>query len=630
MKRFIAMLLCSVLVLALVIYAAPKSITKPDTPQKTEITAKADDYSAVYKTLSKLQNDTMRADKSKAGIFNGFAADGAEPDMAVMETAESEVAAPAAAADEAYYGTNVQVDGIDEADIVKTDGKYIYAVKENNVLIYRAAGENSVLVKTLAVGDDEYTYPSDIYISSGKLVVICSSGLWCVNDCVEVSNSSRGSVPISAPLKEKTEIYIYDVSSPESASLIKKLAQDGYCNTSRLYGGKLYMITNYYVYNEIVRDEPKTYVPCTYCDDTVELVPSNCIEILPEAESTSYCVCASYDLDTCELADTESILGGVNLVYMSENAIYLTKSEYEDVLSEEYEEDGYTVVDHSSKNYTDIYRIGFENGLEMTASGRVEGYLDSQFSLDEFDGSLRVVTTNNYENYSVYTDKKHKFENYEWHDSEVQSDNALYVLDSSLNEISSVTGLAQNEYVYSVRFDGTFVYFCTFRQTDPLFAVDLSNVKDPKIVSEYKINGFSDYLHVWDDKLLFGLGMEADSDGRTSGLKLVMFDISDKADVKARTATVLDNSYTEALYNHKALLIVPEKNLVGFQCGDEYCVYSYTGDGFVLKQTVSVPEEWGQFRGVLIGDCIYAVYNSGLSVISLTDFSIVQSISVSE
>lgn len=600
MKRIIAMLLCSALVITLAVFAAPKSV-------KSDDTVKPSDYSEVYKTISKLQKSSVQMLKN-AGIM--YEAENSEADIA---------AADAPAAKDSFYGTNVQVEGIDEADIVKTDGEYIYAIKDNTVLIYRAAGEGTCHVKTLAISDEENAFPSEMYLSDGRLVVICNYGLWCDGACCDVAYCAE----------EKTEAYVFDVSKPESAALIHKLAQDGNYNTSRLFNGKLYMITNYFVYDDAVENDLKTYIPATYNDGVETLVPSDCIEIMPKVESTSYCVCTAYDVSSCELVDTESVLGGSNQVYMSENAIYLTKSEYDEEVSEEYEKDGYTVTDHKTKNYTDIYRIGFENGLDLTASGRVEGYIDNQFSLDEYKGNLRVVTTNNYESYSIYTDKKHKFENYEWHNEAVQSDNALYILDSGLNEISSVTGLAENEYVYSVRFDGDFVYFCTFRQTDPLFAVDVSNVKKPKIVSEYKINGFSDYLHVWDDGLLFGLGMEANDEGRTSELKMVMFDVSDKADVKAKNCTVLDENYTEALYNHKALLIIPEKNLIAFQCGDSYCVFSYTADGFALKQKVSLPDEWGQFRGVVIGDYIYAVYNSGLSVISLNDFSTVTSINIS-
>lgn len=604
MKRVIAMLLCSALVVALAVFAAPKSIggNKPDNCENPA------DYSEVFEAIKKLQRE-----------YKKMRVAGMNDDIAVYE-AEAPAAADGAAAEESdtlkdYYGTNVQVEGIDEADIVKTDGKYIYAIKDNAVSVYKAAGEDTCLVKTLSVCDDDSCYANEMFVSGDRLIVICNPGYMCYA-CYDVAYNGS----------EKTEIYVYDISSPENAALSHKLAQDGSYNTARLYDGKLYVITNYFVYDEAKENNPSSYIPRTYCDGVESLVPSDCIKIMPSPDSASYAVCTCYDATDCSLTDSESILGGCDNVYMSENAIYLVRSRFDETVSDEYEKDGYTVTDHSTKRYTDIYRLGFEDGLDLTADGRVDGYIDSQFSLDEYDGKLRVVTTNNYESYSIYTDKKHNFENYEWHDNGVASDNALYILDSDLNEISSVTHIAENEYVYSVRFDGDYVYFCTFRQTDPLFAVDVSNSKNPKILSKFKISGFSDYLHVWNDDLLFGLGMEANDEGRTSTIKMIMFDISDKSDVRAANSTVLDESYSDALYNHKALLIVPEKNLIAFQCNDNYCIFTYTDDGFALKQRVGLPDEWGMFRGMVIGDNIYIVHSSGLSVLSIDDFSIVKDI----
>lgn len=597
MKRSIAMLICSALVVALAAFAAPKSVTAPE-GNKSRV---PDDYSEIYKTISSLQKTYELTIKSMNGT------DSDEPAEIMYAAADDSV--------KSYTDTNTQVDGIDEADIVKTDGKYIYAISEKTVRIYKAAGEDTCLVKELVICDDGSCYPNEMFVSGDRLIVICNPAYLCY-----------GCYDVAVEAEEKTDIFVYDISSPENAVLLHKLSQDGSYNTARLYDGKLYLITNYYIYDEIKENNPETYIPRTYCDGEKTLVQSDCIEIMPNPDSSSYAVCACYNVSDCTLVDTESILGGCDQIYMSENAIYLTRSVYDETVSDEYEKDGYTVTDHSRRSYTDIFRIGLENGLEFTASGRVDGYIDSQFSLDEYDGKLRIVTTNSYDSFSVYVDKKHDFENYEWHESEVQSDNALYILDSSLNEISAVTGLAENEYVYSVRFDGDYVYFCTFRQTDPLFAVDVSNAKNPKILSKFKISGFSDYLHVWNDELLFGLGMEANEEGRTSSLKLVMFDISDKADVKAVNSTILDENYTEALYNHKALLIVPEKNLIGFQCDDSYCVFTYTDDGFALKLKVELPEEWGVFRGIVIEDTLYAVHGSGLSVLSLDDFSTVKDI----
>ena len=162
---------------------------------------------------------------------------------------------------------------------------------------------------------------------------------------------------------------------------------------------------------------------------------------------------------------------------------------------------------------TEIAKFHYKDGrITGVAAGSVKGYLNDSFSLNEYDGTLRVVST--------YYDEMWE----EW--------NALYILDEKLQQLSAIEDLAQGETIRSARFFGTTGYFVTFRQTDPLFSVDLSDPENPKVLGELKISGFSSYLHFYGENLLLGIGYEADENtGSTTGLKLSMFDISDPADL---------------------------------------------------------------------------------------------------
>ena len=247
--------------------------------------------------------------------------------------------------------------------------------------------------------------------------------------------------------------------------------------------------------------------------------------------------------------------------------------------------------------------------------------------MDEYEDMLRIVTTENKYDYKVYTDEKHGFENYVGSDGNKDT-NGLYILDGALGIIGSIDGLAETEQVRSVRFDESFVYFCTFRQVDPLFAVDLSDPADPKILSELKISGFSEYLHPWSEDLLLGLGNEADTEtGAVSGLKLVMFDISDKSDVNARHTLVLsDAGYSEALYDHKAILAAPDKGLIGFSCDNSYRFFVYDSEsGFSPAATVDLGDEWSYgARGLYVGGFAYVLSDSGMKVLDLESFDVVK------
>ena len=164
----------------------------------------------------------------------------------------------------------------------------------------------------------------------------------------------------------------------------------------------------------------------------------------------------------------------------------------------------------------------------------------------------------------------------------------------------------------------------TFRQTDPLFAVDVSDPESPKLLSELKVTGFSEYLHVYRQDLLFGLGMEADEDtGEQQGLKLSMFDLTDPAELSEQARLVLsDYDYSPALYDHRSLLIDTEQNLIGFevQGWDEgtyqqaYLLYSYEDGQFTQRLDLRLGTDYGSYdscRGTFIGERFYLLIQDG-------------------
>ena len=242
-------------------------------------------------------------------------------------------------------------------------------------------------------------------------------------------------------------------------------------------------------------------------------------------------------------------------------------------------------------------------------------------SLDERDGYLRLATTEQTYSYSVYRDEKHDFENTKTNDDATQTSNDVYVLDCDLNTVGSVAGIAEGETVFSARFDGDYGYLCTYRQTDPVFAVDLTAPTDPKVVGELKLSGYSDYLHVWSDGMLFGLGMETtavDGGATVDGMKLVMIDTSDPAKLHDLHTQTLDADYSEALNNHKAILVDSDKDLIAFPAENSYLVYGYSADdGFTLRKEIPVSQWDENNRGLYIGDYFYVVGSDQVNVLDL-------------
>ncbi len=276
--------------------------------------------------------------------------------------------------------------------------------------------------------------------------------------------------------------------------------------------------------------------------------------------------------------------------------------------------------------------------LEFIDVGNVDGYVDGQFSLDEKDGYLRVATTST----DVATG---------------ESRNNLYILDGGMKRCAAVEDLAPGERIYSVRYIGDMGYIVTFRQIDPLFALDLSDPQNPKVIGQLKVPGFSEYLHPLDQDTLIGFGYNTQlTQGGgvvQDGLKLSLFDIADPAALSETDVYSMGNmgSYSEALYNHKAFMYYAEKGLIGFPAtvyttsgsrpGDPwsgerkltfngYMVFHVDKDGFTLAGTVSSDVEADGFkrteydyaisRGIYLGNTLYTVSNGRIASYSLDTF----------
>jgi len=340
---------------------------------------------------------------------------------------------------------------------------------------------------------------------------------------------------------------------------------------------------------------------------------SDDIMIMPDYISPGYVVLSAVNITDDSKTQVEAVTASGHILYMSETALYLAAGNYE----------GNTII---TKFSIDGMNIGYGG------SGTVEGQLLNQFSMDEYNGNLRIATTS-------------------W-----DNENALYILDESLNVIGSVTGLAEDERIYSVRFMGDKGYIVTFRNIDPLFVFDLSDPENPKVTGELKIPGFSNYLHPVGEDLLLGIGAdtreiyEKDSKGnevvigtRQSGIKLSLFDVSDMGKPREITNYVIgeNGSYSEAFYNHKAVMVDTTSEIVAFDAyitsGKNWndikqgaLVISYKNSDLNLKGILDFqhPEVYGKYipygrRVIYIGDVLYYVQDG---VIQAFDYNSLQKI----
>ena len=622
MKRTFGILLACCMLLGLLsgcgikvkVEESPEPQMTESTPERRNASLKfADSYDEVFDAL-KSAEDAM----GSVMVYNDGAKEAA--------VAEEDNAGDAAASDTYYSGTNVQVEGVDEGDIVKTDGTYIYILRDVELIIMKAEGKNISEVSHTIVGSEwesttneqelgETTekLPVALYVSGDRAVVISSYFHWIESkDGASDENSNYVSVDV------------YNIENRSQPVLMKSLGQDGYEVDSRMIGNTLFLCTAYYVYDP-VESSPEQFVPRLYMDGKGEPVTYGTIGILPNGDSTTYAVLTSYDVSSASVVNTQSVLGGGETVYMNADNLYLCRTVYNDNVIETGSDGPYQVTTHKTDASTTVNRFTVADGsLTYAATGIVPGGLNNQFSLDAYNGYLRMATTEQNGGYKVYIDEGHKFENYEPMDT-VQS-NDVFVLDGDLQVVGSVTNLAPDESVYSARFDGDYGYLCTYRTVDPIFAVNLSDPTAPEVIGELSLSGYSDYLHLWTDHQLFGLGMQtqevASENGTTArldGMKMVMIDTADPTALKEENMLEIDADYSQALYNHKAILVDQARDLIAFPAEGNYLVYGYSADqGFQLKKEITFENEWDwQSRGLYIGDYFYVVSSDCIYTIDL-------------
>ena len=506
-----------------------------------------------------------------------------------------------------YSGTNVQVAGIDEGDIVKTDGRALYVASGTHVAILLPEGSSTHEVANLDTAPSGSTVAGavlDMLLDGETLVVF-------VQDYAAHTSAINGTSPTEYVPYDvtQTRAVLYDVSDPSNPTLLTSFGQSGSYTTSRLAGDVLYLVTDYTLNDpaKLAKDDPSTYVPQTSDGPRSHPLPPGDVYASGSPEQPRYAVASAVDLATKKRLGQQSVLVGADTVYMSQNNLYLaavTPGGKDLVAAAKA-----AGLDASNVTSTAIVRIALNDGaLAVAAQGAVLGAPINQFALDESAGHLRIVT-----------DVSGSSASGAW----VQQA-SLSVLNDKLKVVGSIPKLALNEQIRSVRFAGDVGYVVTFQQRDPLFAIDLSKPSKPTVMSALKIPGFSAYLHPWSDGRLLGVGVDAADDGTQTGLKLAMFDTKDPYVVTQVTGLHVPGDDSEALYNHKAVLVDTAQGLIGFpiqtwnqvsQPTRKYLVYSYSpADGFVLQQALKVAAGTDSVRGVLVGDYLYVCTTTQVDV----------------
>ena len=538
-------------------------------------------------------------------------------------------AAPNAAGDgdRSYSDTNTQVLGVDEADLMETDGEFIYVLAGDHLMVTRAwpAEEASVQSRLLLEGR-----PLGMYLrkDAGELVVLTDPS-YSQPDPLSGGSSDR---VIGQGSQVKTTII--DISESSAPAVLREVYTQGSLQDSRVVGDTLYVVsyadlgTSRYVWEyenkekgiRAVKDSALAdWLPGRFDNlrsgDGWAVGDSD----VSDCESVYYSDRASgnfmVNVESLDLKDISSefkgtsVLTSVDAVYANANNLYVVGSEASDGPWQSYDNSIETVV-----HRFDI--SGGQAAPDYMGSGKIPGWVLNQFSLDEHDGHLRVATTSQ---------------------GEGDTSTGLYVLDDSMDIVGEVTDLAPGEQIYSVRFEGDDGYVVTFEQIDPLFTFDLSDPEDPQLMGELKITGFSNYMHPMGDGHLLAVGMEASEEGWATNLSVSIFDVSDLSEPSLASRLQIEDAYgSEAQYEHLAfnyyapegVLLMPantenssgsELLLIQAEVDQELAELGRINQDSLVSDDEG--ESWcmGFRRSVVIENYAYAISNAGISIANLDD-----------
>jgi len=537
------------------------------------------------------------------------------PEAAMGETSKME--GSSSLPNSGYSQTNLQVAGVDESDIVKTDGKYIYYVKDN--IVYIAETDNGKLVQINKIDAGADFYVTEIYIDLSE------------------GQKSKSMVMIGREYKNSktySKAVVYDISDVTKPKEKRSFSQEGNYISSRKIGKNFHMVTEFhfgYYGNGVAMP---VYRDTAVSSLEINMEPKD-IMIFPPYLGGTLVSINSFDIDSNVKAQRVNYLGNAQNLYMANDSMYVSYLNsdflYYPMFAEpKIEASGGALnetidimppVEYRNKTIIKKFDVK-DTSIKYSSEANIEGTLINQFAMDQNSGYFRVAYT-----------------------KDQSSGSMVSVFDKNMKEVGKLSNIAPGEKIYSVRFMGDKLYLVTFKQIDPFFVIDMSKPETPKILGYLKIPGYSDYLHPYDENHILGFGKAVEVTGeniRDAGMKIAMFDVTDFSKPKQISSVTIGSmgTYSELLHNHKALMYNRENNYFGFPITiaeakrgpDNYFYSDYVFQGgyvYDIKDDYRL-----QFKGsmthipsgsynyenqnyinrlVYIGDYIYSLSSKGIS-----------------
>ena len=549
-----------------------------------------------------------------------------------METASVPMGTPA----DSFSETNVQVAGVDEMDTIKTDGLFIYQTRYNvelnveEVVIIRAwpVEELQAVLTFPAIADNECYLDvtkefcinesiQGLYVDDDSLIVISNRNVYSnysfTQTASDTSDQTARSLPWVGNWQSDTVVRVY--AKEDSFALVDEYVFEGYMIGTRKINNDLFVITS-----KFVSVDAEELLPRYSLNGTVTTTDYTNISYLRDTDPSGFTSIYGINLDTKEISNQHLLNSSSSILYVSANNIYLLDQRFLNTPRMAFFIDQGFNIDVSVSRVTRFALDG--NTITLAAAGEFLGTPLNQFSMDEYEGYLRITTTQGFGD---------------------DTNNRLIVLDENLTIVASLDKLGKpRERLQSTRFMGERAYLVTFEQTDPFYVIDLSNPLNPTILGELEITGFSSYLQPLDANHILGIGFEADDQGQQLGLKLAIYNVTDPTNPIEQSKAVLlyedfGWNFASVTYNHKDLLLDLNKSIIGFPFSSYnyssnaytfltgYMVYSFadlqlTQEAFI-QHSDAVDYMNDMQKGLFLEDYLYTVSRSEVGITRLSNLS---------
>lgn len=551
-----------------------------------------------------------------------------------------------AVAGASHSETNTQEAGVDEQDIIETDGDYIYTVRGTELLIIdvRQPADANIVSRVQLSG-----WGAEMYLDGDRLTVISTVNQFSIHPLpfeVALPEDSLSGLRIAYPgwyWHPQTRVSTYDISDRENLKVLEDTTLDGSVQTSRSVDGRIYLVVNNgmwarypYLLDVITTNVDTASVSGASLDD-IKRPFEEWSKFIPQYTTRSYDASGNVTVTSGSLLDapniwatedglnngnmmtiamfdihqakagidsTSTVIGLSGDVYASEDALYVASQKWQ-----------FSVAASLSGPSTLLYKFDLSTaGSDLVATGEVDGTIINQFAMDEHDGYFRIATTSN-----------------QWQSNQSSNVFVLQQQGKDLVTVSSLTGLAPTERIQAARFIGDHVYLSTFLRVDPLFNIDLSDPLAIKVVGELKVPGFSSYLQAWGDDYLVSIGQDADPEtGIVTGLQLSLFDVSGDQPVLIDTYKIgvsAWSAYSQAQWDHHAFSLFEAEGILAIPVshwdsnsdyGTELQVFQLNGEtGFELLGIVEHDSQ--VMRSLRIGDQLFSLSDSSLKINLLAD-----------